>query len=602
MGKHVLNLTNGITISTNTTPTAHSAADTLLSTILIFARDSASAYSAFSGLNATRSHTEFFGVRMVRLDVFPSAASGTTSLEGCCDDGVEQYVNITSTGEFRTSGLKIGAGVSTMGLWHYPASITNATVATEFAQIAPTTGFAKASTAGVINKIDGRQQMVFFTSFATDWSATSNFLQHAWIHWVTRNLYTDYRRVTLNTQVDDMFLESDIYSPNGTTYQITSADLAEHVTDWFIEVGHNGNGNIEDVEDVDDGNTCNPGSIEYDDQINTPLEFAKPIGTGTSLWPSTPATYPYAVTCTNLDALKVWWVEPASLNAFAYVSHTFTREDQDNATYFDCSREISWNQAWLTQVGIAAAVSFSLKGIIPLAITGLHNGDALRAWLDNGIVSVVGDNTRPVLMNSVNEMWLLISTVAENGYAGVQISPRWATSIYYNCQLPPCAVLEWINTSAGDGDWYTLLELEKQTNTRHLLGLHHDAFMSHQANLNYLTAPETELNGEMIRLVDWPIVSQKHDDMAAGLASRMARDGCTPQLTYKTNPTKQKITGITLTTTHNNCTALIPVTVSGNVTDTEGFTTEQLGSDPLTIWVKMSGSPVTFTLSEAVPF
>lgn len=55
-----------------------------------------------------------------------------------------------------------------------------------------------------------------------------------------------------------MFLESDIYSPNGTTFQITPADLAQHVTwmtevnkmmpagsDWFIEVGHNGNGNIE---------------------------------------------------------------------------------------------------------------------------------------------------------------------------------------------------------------------------------------------------------------------------------------------------------------------------------------------------------------------
>jgi hypothetical protein len=55
-----------------------------------------------------------------------------------------------------------------------------------------------------------------------------------------------------------MFLESDIYSPNGTTYQVTPDDLAEHITfmktinaklpagsDWFIEVGHNGNGNIE---------------------------------------------------------------------------------------------------------------------------------------------------------------------------------------------------------------------------------------------------------------------------------------------------------------------------------------------------------------------
>lgn len=42
--------------------------------------------------------------------------------------------------------------------------------------------------------------MVFFIGFATDWAATSNILQHAWIHWATRGLYTGYRRVNLNTQ------------------------------------------------------------------------------------------------------------------------------------------------------------------------------------------------------------------------------------------------------------------------------------------------------------------------------------------------------------------------------------------------------------------
>jgi hypothetical protein len=55
-----------------------------------------------------------------------------------------------------------------------------------------------------------------------------------------------------------MFLESDIYSPNGTTFQITPADLAQHVSwmktvnaklpsgsNYFVEIGHNGNGNIE---------------------------------------------------------------------------------------------------------------------------------------------------------------------------------------------------------------------------------------------------------------------------------------------------------------------------------------------------------------------
>lgn len=29
-------------------------------------------------------------------------------------------------------------------------------------------------------------------------------------------------------------------------------------------------------------------------------------------------------------------------------------------------------------------------------------------------------------------MWPLISNVTENGYAGVQINPRWATNIFYN--------------------------------------------------------------------------------------------------------------------------------------------------------------------------
>lgn len=59
-------------------------------------------------------------------------------------------------------------------------------------------------------------------------------------------------------QVDDMFLDTDIYSPNGTKYQVTTDDLDEHVqwmadinsrltigSNYFIEIGHNGNGNIE---------------------------------------------------------------------------------------------------------------------------------------------------------------------------------------------------------------------------------------------------------------------------------------------------------------------------------------------------------------------
>jgi hypothetical protein len=62
----------------------------------------------------------------------------------------------------------------------------------------------------------------------------------------------------------------------------------------------------------------------------------------------------------------------------------------------------------------------------------MHNGDAIKAWIDGGVTHVVGDNTRSVLMNQQNEMWPLMTTVAANGYAGAQINPRWATNIYYN--------------------------------------------------------------------------------------------------------------------------------------------------------------------------
>ena len=153
----------------------------------------------------------------------------------------------------------------------------------------------------------------------------------------------------------------------------------------------------------------------------------KKLGTGTNLWPSrfvcfalhdimsclkksmanvcllcSPAAYPYKSACTDLDALKKWFATPENRDAFAHVSHTFTHENQNNATYFDVSREISWNQAWFDQITLSDAPMFSPKGIIPPAITGLHNGDALRAWLDNGIKYVVGDNTRPTLMNTVS--------------------------------------------------------------------------------------------------------------------------------------------------------------------------------------------------------
>jgi hypothetical protein len=107
---------------------------------------------------------------------------------GCCNAGNEQLVSISNDTAFPTANLKLYAGTSTQGLWHYPARIVNDTWTWQIAAFEPSEAFTEQTTAGVINVIDGREQMVFFLGWATDWSSTSAFLQHAWIVWMTRGL------------------------------------------------------------------------------------------------------------------------------------------------------------------------------------------------------------------------------------------------------------------------------------------------------------------------------------------------------------------------------------------------------------------------------
>src|SRR3954468_14375574 len=58
-----------------------------------------------------------------------------------------------------------------------------------------------------------------------------------------------------------------------------------------------------------------------------------------------------------------------------------THQVLNNATYSDAAKEIAFNQAWAKQVDFTAAPRWSANGLIPPAITGLHNGDVIKAWL-----------------------------------------------------------------------------------------------------------------------------------------------------------------------------------------------------------------------------
>jgi hypothetical protein len=113
---------------------------------------------------------------------------------------------------------------------------------------------------------------------------------------------------------------------------------------------------------------------------------------------------------------------------------------------------------------------------------------------------------------------------------------------------------------------------------------------------------ETIVN-QFVALTKWPLVSVKQDDLYTIFTQRMTRDNCAPKvaLTYTVAAGVTKITGFTVSCTNNQCAVPIPVTIpSGTVTNLQGSTTEQIGSDPMTIWVSLTGAAKTFTLTAPV--
>jgi hypothetical protein len=126
---------------------------------------------------------------------------------------------------------------------------------------------------------------------------------------------------------------------------------------------------------------------------------------------------------------------------------------------------------------------------------------------------------------------------------------------------------------------------------------------------------------EITRLTTWPVISLKHDDVrhsqfanrsttdtlgeqiAAAFRQRMTRDQCNYTMTNTFSGSS--ITGFTVSapTVNNKCAAPIPVTIPGALYDNGiHYNTEQIGSDPLTVWVDLNGRAVDFRLRDPIPW
>ena len=140
-----------------------------------------------------------YGVRMVHLDAWAGSFPGVTLAPGPGGTYDTQPVTLIDPSIVPTAGLRNSGNLTTDGLWHSPATITDTTTTTAFLEFGTNVDYATDTVGGVIQNFSGREQMVIFFSGAT-WSLTTNYLGHIWFHWGYRGIYNGFRRVAMHQQ------------------------------------------------------------------------------------------------------------------------------------------------------------------------------------------------------------------------------------------------------------------------------------------------------------------------------------------------------------------------------------------------------------------
>ncbi|EWC47302.1 hypothetical protein DRE_03421 [Drechslerella stenobrocha 248] len=612
------------------------------------------------------------GVRLIHLGAVPNkwdfACTLISSKDSVENDALyssnhQFFLDTTvSKAEFPTANVKNPKNARLTGAWHTPGYCSDSLMQwagdmtsqntflynEPLSLLSPAIGTPNSiqqPALGVINRYaSGREQMGFFTSFGP-WAESAIYMNHIWIHWAFRGIVPGERASLLGLQVDDLFLPTAVYAAN-YTYRISADDLLNHAkwqlnlnkrlaasnpgSNVFLEFGFNGNGVFiydQTVLGLDKNGTCPPAVTYTGPQPVTPLEYAKPPGTGADLWPSG-QTYNWPSQCISYDPLAKLFQQKNTggdninglSDIFAMVSHTFTHEGQNPITSSDAMNEIQYNTRFARQVGLDQVPLFSPRSLIPPAITGTQNPDAVRTWMENGIQSVVGDNTRAPLRNQNNDRWPLITNVSENGYDGLVIIPRWSNRIYYNADGVASDLQQWLDLSPKQAtrNFTNLLSIERATTSQYLLNLYHDPYMFHQANLRVWASPGVSINGlgtsdvagpwsliemwvesvldEFTQYVNWPIRSLKQDDIAQKFVDRMNRDLYSGyRVAWTTSDDGSVIAGFTVDAANSSWTGQIPVMLPGAIVNNPSVARiEQYGTDPATVWV--STFPSSFKL------
>jgi hypothetical protein len=439
-----------------------------------------------------------YGVRQVTTFTSPTDAYNLTYEGAMVPNNLVTW--LTTDGQSVFGDLNPSTAIPIRWGWVYLALVGTRTDVTTVPLLETTDGHVIAS---VTTFADGRENLAI-TAGNSPQLLHTQLLAGGIIDWVTKGLYLGERHVNLDAQVDDLFLDDDVWDSlatgedDGPWYRMDATDVTQLVA-WQQ-------------------------SLDASSQLATVrLELAFNGEGTTGIYPD--------------DTLTA--AAKANQAHFSWINHSWSHESFDYpASANTIYREISRNDAFARTF---AFTSYVRDALVQPDLSGLDNGAFWAGASKAGIRYVLSDLSKPSTWTTTEP------NVGVQGPKGILVIPRRANNLFYNVTTPDEWVDEYNYNYWGwhdadgvfhEGQWHywdvpqtyeQILDHESDFLLGYLLAWDLDPWMFHQANLAAYDGTRSLLGDLLDRTLEkylahygLPIRNLSQHDVGVLMTHRMA--------------------------------------------------------------------------------
>jgi hypothetical protein len=426
-------------------------------------------------------------------------------------EGVAAQVTSAGAGVFPY--VPASAAIPIRHAFGYKATVTDSTATT--ALIESDDGYALVAHH---LSLDGRETMIM-TVDSNPNLVHGLVLEYGLINWVSRGLFIGKKRAYLTPQVDDIFLDNDMWNTTThrnnpeldgvNTFRVTGSDIA-HLVSWQTKF-----------------RTNLPSGSRY----ITVMAF-NGIGTLPSVYPDQ-----------TLEAEA----RSAGVN-LTWLNHTWDHENMDRMTRPMARDEVTRSCDLAARYNLNG---FACSELVTPDMSGLTSIEAMRGILDAGVRYVVSDTSITAAVAAArgttpgdNPSFNVGRVNAVN--ARIYQVPRHPTNIFYDVATRAAEVDEY-NTIyrsywGRDLSYREIIDVDTSFGLHYLLTGDIDPLMFHQPNLKSELVDGTNhsLFGDWVEtsatrfaaLMRFPILTLTQREIASAMQARAAFNACGAAATY----------------------------------------------------------------------